>query len=530
MRRIATLSLALLAMATLAMPAHGADYPAKDSGYHSYKEMVRHIRSVAAKYPNIVRVFSIGLSHEGRKLWAAEVSDKVGKDEGEPEVLFDGLHHAREHLSAEMPIYILDLLTKQYGKSSDLGRRVTRLVDTRRTWLVFMVNPDGLQYDLTGAPYRHWRKNRQPTSGSGNVGTDLNRNYGYRFGCCGGSSGDPAAWDYRGPRAWSAPETRALRGFIEGRRIGGQQRIRAHITFHTAGELVLWPYAYTRTGLPSDMTDLDLRTFRALGKAMAKRSGYTPMQSSALYRSDGDMIDWTYSQQRIFSFTVELYPTGGNTPQNHYPPDDIISRETKRNREMVLYLIKKASCPYAVLGATEARVNCGPFFDDLEVWRGWRADPQGTDSASDGTWQRGDPQGDVLQLGSAVSGRSALVTGRKAGHDVDGGRTSVRSPLFTLPTGRKATLKLRYWVGLSKGAGDDDGFAIYLVGKDGKRLSRLLEVSGTGRKRTPAWKRLQRTLPKSLRGKRVAIELAAYDKGKGAIVEAGVDQVRVYLD
>ena len=111
-------------------PAAHAGYPARDPGYHSYPEMVRHIRDVARRHPGIVRVFSIGRSHEGRRLWAAEVSDPVGEDEGEPEVLFDGLHHAREHLSAEMAIYVLDLLAGRYGDDTALGRRVTRLVDS----------------------------------------------------------------------------------------------------------------------------------------------------------------------------------------------------------------------------------------------------------------------------------------------------------------------------------------------------------------------------------------------------------------
>ena len=164
MRSALTIALALLL--SVVLPVAGASYPAKDSGYHSYPEMVSHIKQVAARHPGIVRVFSIGRSYEGRELWAAEISDNVGADEGEPEVLFDGLHHAREHLSAKMPIYILDLLTSNYGKRSALGKRVTNLVDKRRTWIVFMVNPDGLEFDLTEAPYRSWRKNRQPTPGT----------------------------------------------------------------------------------------------------------------------------------------------------------------------------------------------------------------------------------------------------------------------------------------------------------------------------------------------------------------------------
>ena len=52
-----------------------------------------------------MKLFSIGKSYQGRTIWAAKVSDNVGVDENEPEVLFDGLHHAREHISAEMTIY-----------------------------------------------------------------------------------------------------------------------------------------------------------------------------------------------------------------------------------------------------------------------------------------------------------------------------------------------------------------------------------------------------------------------------------------
>ena len=528
MRSALTVALSLVLAGLAASPATGADYPAKDARYHSYPEMVSHIKDVAAKHPGIVRVFSIGTSYQGRKLWAAEVSDNVGTDEGEPEVLFDGLHHAREHLSAEMPIYILDMLTNQYGKSTDLGKRVTNLVDKRRTWIVFMVNPDGLQHDLTGSPYRGWRKNRQPTPGSSKVGTDLNRNYGYKWGCCGGSSGSPGAFDYRGPRPWSTPEARAMRDFVNGRVVGGVQRIRTHITFHAAGELVLWPYAYTRRDLPPDMTALDLATFRAMGRSMARTNGYTAKQSSALYPSDGDMIDWMYSRHRIFSFTFELFPTGGGTRKHWYPPDEVISRENRRNRNAVLYLMGKAFCPYSALGSTAARNNCGPLFDDLEIGRGWKVDPRGNDTASDGRWVRGDPQKSSLQLGSAVSGKSVFVTGRTPGHDVDGGITTVWSPYFKVPASGTATLKMKYWVGMSSTAGQADAFTVRLVDTSGRRVKVLHKVSGgTGTTRQPAWRFLSKRIPAEFAGQRLAIELTAVDSGNEHIIEAAVDQVRV---
>lgn len=530
MRAAVAVLIAVLTLGANHGAVEAADYPPRDARYHSYPEMVRHIKAVAAARPGIVRLFSIGQSHQGRRLWAAEISDNPGTDEGEPEVLFDGLHHAREHLSAEMAIHVFDLLTSQYGKSTKLGRRVTNLVDKRRTWIVFMVNPDGLQYDLTGSPYRSWRRNRQPTAGSSRVGTDLNRNYGYRFGCCGGSSGNPAAWNYRGPRAWSAPEVRAMRDFVRSRVVDGRQRIRTHISFHTAGEMVLWPYGYTHRDLPSDMTELDLRTFRAMGKTMARSNGYRAQQSSQLYKTDGDMIDWMYGKQRIFSYTFELYPRGGTGKQRHYPPDEVIARETKRNRDAVLYLMGKALCPYSALGKAAVRLNCGPFFDDLEIERGWQVDPDGTDTAGGGRWQRGKPQAGELQLGSAKSGEAVLVTGRARGRDVDGGRTTVRSPRFRVPANGRARLTMQYWVGLSAAATADDGFRVHLVNGGGARVATLVQVSGGNGRRKPAWRTLSVRLPGELAGARLAIELVAVDAGDDAIVEVGVDQVRIVAD
>ena len=526
------LSFALGIAVFLGAPAAAVavDYPARDARYHSYAEMVSHIKAVEADHPDIVRTFSIGRSHQGRKLWAAEVSDNVGLDEGEPEVLFDGLHHAREHLSAEQAIDVLDLLSNKYGKRSKLGRRVTRLVDTRRTFIVFMLNPDGLVHDLKGKPYRDWRKNRQPTPGSSKVGTDLNRNWAYRYGCCGGSSRNPASDFYRGPAPWSTPEVRALRDFVNGRVVDGIQRIRTHVSFHTAGELVLWPYAYTKADAPKDMTYLDHRALKAMGRTMARMSRYRPRQSSDAFRTDGDMIDWMYGRHRIFSYTFELYPRGGTSRQRHYPPDELIKRETRRNRDALLYLIGQAGCPYKELGQRFKRAYCGPLFDDLEVNRGWTVDPRGTDTATGGTWVRGKPKKSTRQLRTRTSGRSVLVTGRKAGRDVDGGTTTIRSPRFRAPSSKAASVRLDYWVGLSAAAGPDDGLRIHLVDDDGTRVATLLAISGDGDGRAPRWKKLKAAIPVEQRGAWLAIELEAIDGGADAVVEAGIDQVRVRLD
>ena len=171
MRASKAIAAALMLVLALPIAVQAAGYPASESRYHDYAETYQALREIEAEHPDIVRVFRIGRSWQGRTIWAAEVSDHPGEQEGEPEVMFDGLHHAREHLTVEMSLYVLRLLTTHYGRDTELGRRVTRIVDGRRIWIIPMVNPDGLQYDLSGDPFRAWRKNRQPNGTGKPVGT-----------------------------------------------------------------------------------------------------------------------------------------------------------------------------------------------------------------------------------------------------------------------------------------------------------------------------------------------------------------------
>ena len=319
-------------------------FPPSDEAYHDYAEMVAEIQQVAASHPDLVSFFSIGQSYEGRELWAAKISDNVAVDEDEPEVLFLGLHHAREHLTVEMTLYILNLLAGQYGSDS----QVTDLVNTREVYIIFNVNPDGGEYDIATGSYRSWRKNRQPNSGSLYVGTDLNRNYGYKWGCCGGSSSFPSSETYRGSAAFSAPEMARVRNFINSRVVGGKQQIKSSITFHTYAELVLWPYGYTYTDIPSDMTQDDHDVFAVMGQVMAASNGYTAQQASDLYITDGTYDDWAYGVHRIFAYTFEMYPISSNP--GFYPPASVIPRETSRNEQAVRYIIQQADCPYRTIG------------------------------------------------------------------------------------------------------------------------------------------------------------------------------------
>jgi murein tripeptide amidase MpaA len=177
------------------------DFPVGDEAHHTYTETSTFLQQTAQNYPSLGQLSSAGKSYEGRNLNLIKISDNVTTDENEPEVPFTCNQHAREHLTTEMCIHIVQRLTAGYATDP----AIKKLVDGHQIYLIPSVNPDGSEYDISGGRYHSWRKNRQ-----GN-GTDPNRNWSYKWGCCGGSSGSTTSETYRGTAAFSARETRPCR-------------------------------------------------------------------------------------------------------------------------------------------------------------------------------------------------------------------------------------------------------------------------------------------------------------------------------
>jgi carboxypeptidase T len=514
----------LLAL-TATSAAWASEFPAGKEGYHSYTEVASDIAAVAAAHPDIVSVFSIGKSYQGRELWAAKVSDHVTVDEPEPEILFDGGTHADEHMSVEMTLHILHWLVDGYGSDS----RITSIVNTREVWIVFLVNPDGAEYDIAGGRFHSWRKNRQPTPGTTAIGTDLNRNFGYRWGGGGRTSSDPFNITYRGPSAFSAPETRAMRAFLASRVVGGRQQIRAAITFHENGRLVMWPYGYTATDVPSDMTAQDHAAFVTWGRRMAATNGYTPQQASDLYVDTGTTRDYEYGVYRIFGFTFELSPDNVA-----YQDDSLIGAETGRNREAVLSLIEQGSCPLGVLGRTVRITRCGAFDDDFEVGRGWTSNPDGTDTAPAAVrLQRGNPaatsSSGAKQLSGTPSGQIALVTGAAAGisanaNDLDG-RTTARSPAIDVPPGLGQRLTFAYVFAHDARSSTSDHLQAIVERSDGTKVA-VFVVFGGPVDVDGAWRTVSIPMDR-FAGTRIHIRFEAVDGGSNNLIEFEVDDVRI---
>ncbi|OFZ22900.1 MAG: hypothetical protein A2X94_14805 [Bdellovibrionales bacterium GWB1_55_8] len=312
------------------------DFPSADQRYHNYAEMTSALRTLQSKHADITRIVSIGKSIEQRDIWAMQINsnpdalrDSVS---GKPGAVFMGAHHAREHLTVELPL----MLAQHLLANRELPE-VARLLDTRDIWIIPMVNPDGAEFDVSTGKYQLWRKNRRKNAND-SFGVDLNRNYGYRWGT-GGSSKLPQSDTYRGEAAFSEPESMAVKNFVEAR-----PNLKTMLTFHSFSELILYPWGHTNEEIGNAR---DLAAFKQMANTMAGWNKYRAKQSSGLYITSGDTTDWAYGEHGIFAFTFELSPSGGaGASKGFYPGAAAVDKAFADNLKPSLYLIDLADDPY----------------------------------------------------------------------------------------------------------------------------------------------------------------------------------------
>jgi len=284
------------------------------SGHLTWDETIAMIDEMTTLYPNLITSKeSIGQTLEGRDMWMVKISDNPTQNEGEPEVLYTAIHHAREPAGLMTLMYYMWYLLENY----DTDPMIQTLVDNTEMYFIPFVNPDGYVYNQTTNPNGGgmWRKNRRDNSGSSCDGVDINRNYGYQWGLDNtGSSADPCDEDYRGASAFSEPETQAMRDFCN-----NHEFINA-LNYHTYSNLLLYAWGYTEDPSPDD----DL--FYAHATLYTQDSHYTyGAGSTTIYPTNGGSDDWMYGEQsskpKIFAYTPEL---GGGSDGFWCPIDRII--------------------------------------------------------------------------------------------------------------------------------------------------------------------------------------------------------------
>ncbi len=117
--------------------------------YYRYEELTQLLKQYVRAYPHLLKLQSIGKSHEGRDVWLVTATNfKTGPDGDKPAIWVDGNLHASEVAASAAALYHLHALVTKYGKDKD----VTRALDTRAFYIVPRVNPDGAEWALADKP------------------------------------------------------------------------------------------------------------------------------------------------------------------------------------------------------------------------------------------------------------------------------------------------------------------------------------------------------------------------------------------
>jgi len=328
--------------------------------YHSYAEIEQGLFSLEFS-SNIADVRNIGYSVHGRPIWAIKISDDPQfEDVNEPDILFVGLHHAREWISAEVPFYLATELVKKYTSDA----KIKTLVDNSEIWIIPVLNPDGFEYtqDAIWDPEikkrnpiaepeygywsRWWRKNRAD-NGDGTHGVDLNRNYGHSLwgtttiGYFAGipmqvtSSGVSSTDVYWGPSPFSEPETVAIKNLI----LNENMNFKTVLSYHSYSQKIMYPW-----GISNDPT-VDSNIMKILAEEMSAQiksvhgKDYDAIQGSSLYATSGDLTDWVYEAKGIPAFTTELRPDWWDLLNQFALPEKEIIDTCEENYPAALYLI-----------------------------------------------------------------------------------------------------------------------------------------------------------------------------------------------
>ncbi|MDP8201563.1 MAG: M14 family zinc carboxypeptidase [Candidatus Tenebribacter burtonii] len=289
------------------------------AGYRNYEDVTTELQLIASTYPTITQLTSLGNSTchdyylEGDsdysdfqfEVWCLKLSDNPNENEDEPNIFYAAEIHAREPISLEVDMHILNYLVSNYGVIDS----VTAWIDSTQIWFIPLMNPDGHKL-VTEGWHTYHRKNMLDNNANGVPdysiadGVDLNRNFGYVWGD-NGTSNDPNSSLYHGPYEWSEKETTFARNLLR------SHKFFAGITYHSYGQDVLYPLGHLPGACSYDheiMGDLAVN----MAATIPRISGgyYTPMQAVDFgYTCQGTMGDWGYAEQRIFSYTIELATT-----------------------------------------------------------------------------------------------------------------------------------------------------------------------------------------------------------------------------
>lgn len=238
------------------------------SSVYNYDTLETDLTNFHRLYPK-VPVFSVGESHQGRKIYALKLGG------GGKRLFFNGAHHGMEWLTSKLLVqFSFDMASGLYGATDLLGNC--------SLYIVPMVNPDGVEIASSG---KEWQANAR--------GVDLNHNYDANWHLSKQAEKElgivgPGPTRFSGDFPESEPETRAIANFTR------ENSFDLVLAFHSQGEVIYWDFC----GFAPD------KSF-AIGKRFETVSPYRLDIPSGM-ASYGGYKDWFIKTFKKPGFTIEI--------------------------------------------------------------------------------------------------------------------------------------------------------------------------------------------------------------------------------
>ncbi|MEO1129095.1 MAG: S8 family serine peptidase [Planctomycetota bacterium] len=247
------------------------------------------------------------------------------------------------------------------------------------------------------------------------------------------------------------------------------------------------------------------------------------------------MMHWRMSESDSFQAT-QMTDAGGGTYTAALPApdcDDSPQYYFSADGDVSGTVTLPSTAPAAYLAATvgEAIIS---FEDDLETDLGWTVGAP-DDDATTGIWTRMAPEATAAQPGldHTPSGMLCWVTNGFAGgtlgaFDVDGGKTTLTTPVIDLSGVSDATISYWRWFSNDTGAGPNEDVFVVEISNDGSSWSVVETVGPAGIGTSGGWFEHQFNVADFVTPTaQVQLRFIAADEGDGSLVEAAVDDVQV---
>jgi len=108
--------------------------------YHTADVVYYWMKKWAEQYPDLVDMYEVGHSYEGRPLYQVTLTNKAtGKATEKPAAYFEGGRHSGEVSAVESTMWLMKHLIEEYGKDP----KITQIIDKNAVYLRPVNNPDG---------------------------------------------------------------------------------------------------------------------------------------------------------------------------------------------------------------------------------------------------------------------------------------------------------------------------------------------------------------------------------------------------